>query len=84
MARNPRVLVLNGPSVGVDVGSKAEIHAIIADLAAHGLGVIVISDDLPEVLSTCHRILVMRAGQLVEDIPAGQVTETDLAHRLAS
>lgn len=84
MARSPRVLVLNGPSVGVDVGSKAEIHGIIADLAAQGLGVIVISDDLPEVLATCHRILVMKAGRLVEDIPSGQVTETDLAHRLAS
>ncbi len=84
MARSPRVLVLNGPSVGVDVGSKAEIHGIIADLAAQGLGIIVISDDLPELLSTCQRILVMKAGKLVEDIPAGQVTETDLAHRLAS
>lgn len=84
MARSPRVLVLNGPSVGVDVGSKAEIHGIIADLAAQGLGVIVISDDLPEVLATCHRILVMKAGRLVEDIHSGQVTETDLAHRLAS
>jgi simple sugar transport system ATP-binding protein len=84
MARSPRVLVLNGPSVGVDVGSKAEIHGIIADLAAQGLGVIVISDDLPEVLATCHRILVMKAGRLVGDIPSGQVTETDLSHRLAS
>ena len=84
MARSPRVLVLNGPSVGVDVGSKAEIHGIIADLAAKGLGVIVISDDLPEVLATCHRILVMKAGQLVDDIPAGHITGTDLAHRLAS
>ena len=84
MARSPQVLVLNGPSVGVDVGSKAEIHGIISDLAAQGLGVIVISDDLPEVLATCHRILVMKAGRLVEDIPAGQVSEADLAHRLAS
>ena len=84
MARSPRVLVLNGPSVGVDVGSKAEIHGIIASLAAQGLGVIVISDDLPELLATCHRILVMKAGRLVEDIPAGQVSDTELAHRLAS
>ncbi len=84
MARGPRVLILNGPSVGVDVGSKAEIHGIIADLAAQGLGVIVISDDLPELLATCHRLLVMKAGRLVEDIPGRGITETDLAHRLAS
>lgn len=84
MARSPRVLILNGPSVGVDVGSKAEIHGIIADLAAQGLGVIVISDDLPELLGTCHRILVMKAGRVTEAIAAGGVTEADLAHRLAS
>lgn len=84
MARSPRVLILNGPSVGVDVGSKAEIHAIIAELAAQGLGVIVISDDLPEVLATCHRILVMKAGRIVEGIPGGSIDETELAHRLAS
>ena len=84
MARSPRVLVLNGPSVGVDVGSKAEIHGIIAELAAHGLGVIVISDDLPELLATCHRILVMKGGRMVEDIAGGSLNETELAHRLAS
>jgi simple sugar transport system ATP-binding protein len=84
MARSPRVLILNGPSVGVDVGSKAEIHGIIAELAAQGLGVIVISDDLPEVLATCHRILVMKAGRMVDNIAAGSLDETELAHRLAS
>ncbi|TNC61514.1 sugar ABC transporter ATP-binding protein [Rubellimicrobium roseum] len=84
LARAPRVLVLNGPSVGVDVGSKAEIHAIIADLAAQGLGVIVISDDLPELLATCHRILVMVEGRIVEDIAGAEATEEGLARRLAS
>ena len=60
LARSPLVLILNGPSVGVDVGSKSDIHDIIRDLASSGLGVVVISDDLPELLTTCHRILVMR------------------------
>ncbi|MEO0999037.1 MAG: sugar ABC transporter ATP-binding protein [Pseudomonadota bacterium] len=84
LARAPEVLILNGPSVGVDVGSKADIHDIIRDLGARGLGVIVISDDLPELLATCHRILVMKSGALVEEIEGGSVTEDDLAHRLAS
>ena len=85
MARQPRVLILNGPSVGVDVGSKAEIHGIIADLAARGLGVIVISDDLPELLATCHRILVMKDGRITEEVMGGSgITEADLSHRLAS
>lgn len=84
LARSPRVLVLNGPSVGVDVGSKADIHQIIRDLSQTGLGVIVISDDLPELLATCHRILVMKGGRVTEDIAGSATTEADLAHRLAS
>lgn len=84
LARAPRVLILNGPSVGVDVGSKADIHDIIRDLAASGIGVIVISDDLPELLATCQRILVMRAGEMVDEIAAADTDESDLLHRLAS
>jgi simple sugar transport system ATP-binding protein len=68
----------------VDVGSKAEIHGIIRDLAGQGLGVIVISDDLPELLATCHRILVMVEGRIVEDIAGVDATEDALARRLAS
>ena len=84
LSRAPRVLILNGPSVGVDVGSKADIHDIIRDLAGQGLGVIVISDDLPELLATCHRILVMRGGRIVDALDRQAVTEDDLAQRLAS
>jgi simple sugar transport system ATP-binding protein len=84
LARGPRVLVLNGPTVGVDVGSKAEIHGIIRDLAGRGLGVLVISDDLPELLATCHRILVMKEGRITDDLPGRATSEADLAHRLAS
>jgi simple sugar transport system ATP-binding protein len=84
LARAPRVLILNGPSVGVDVGSKSDIHDIIRDLAASGLGVVVISDDLPELLATCHRILVMRSGAIVVEIAGGTVSEAELAHKLAS
>jgi simple sugar transport system ATP-binding protein len=84
LACGPRVLVLNGPSVGVDVGSKADIHQIVRNLSKAGLGVIVISDDLPELLATCHRILVMKGGRVTEDIAGSATTEADLAHRLAS
>ena len=84
LARAPQVLVLNGPSVGVDVGSKADIHEIIRDLGGQGLGVIVISDDLPELLATCHRILVMKSGEIMHEIAGGSISEDDLAHKLAS
>jgi rhamnose transport system ATP-binding protein len=60
---NPSVLILDEPTRGVDVGSKAEVHAIVAQLAAEGIGVIVISSDLPEVLVLSDRVLVMREGR---------------------
>ena len=84
LARSPRILLLNGPTVGVDVGSKADIHAIIARLAADGIGVIVISDDIPELLAVYDRILVMQSGRVTEDIPRAAAEENALAARLAS
>ena len=60
---NPAILILDEPTRGVDVGSKAEVHAIIGELAAEGIGVILISSDLPEVLALSDRVLVMREGR---------------------
>ncbi|MCA9983919.1 MAG: sugar ABC transporter ATP-binding protein [Anaerolineales bacterium] len=59
----PRLLILDEPTRGIDVGAKAEVHHIINDLAAQGLGIILISSDLPEVLAMSDRILVMREGR---------------------
>ena len=84
LATAPKILILNGPTVGVDIGSKTDIHQVIASLSESGIGVIVISDDIPEVLATCHRILVMKGGRIVEEIAGGAITESDLAYRLAS
>ena len=83
LARAPRILILNGPTVGVDVGSKADIHGIIARLAAEGIGVIVISDDIPELLAVCDRILVMQSGRTTDEVARSAVTEQSLATRLA-
>src|SRR5277367_5900628 len=60
---NPSILILDEPTRGVDVGSKSEVHAIIGELAAEGIGVIVISSDLPEVLALSDRVLIMREGR---------------------
>ena len=84
LARRPRILILNGPTVGVDVGSKADIHRLIAELSVERLGVIVISDDLPELLTCCHRILLMKEGRIVDEIASGQADEGLLARKLAS
>jgi len=59
----PKVLILDEPTRGIDVGAKAEVHQLVDELAEQGLAIIVISSDLPEVLSMCDRILVMREGR---------------------
>jgi simple sugar transport system ATP-binding protein len=78
LASNPKILVLNGPTVGVDVGSKAEIHEFIRTLAKQGIGILLISDDVPELIQTCHRILLMRSGRIVEEFRREEVTEQKL------
>lgn len=78
MAGRPRILILNRPTVGVDVGSKADIHDIIVELADEGLGIIVISDELSELMRICGRILVMRAGRIIAERIAAETPETEL------
>jgi len=65
-----RVLVLDEPTQGVDVGAKAEIHALIGDLVEQGTAVLLISSELPELLGMCDRIAVMRAGTIAGILPA--------------
>src|SRR5258708_35573098 len=60
---HPVVLVLDEPTRGIDVGAKVEVHAMIGELAAEGIGIIMISSDLPEVLAMSDRVLVMREGK---------------------
>lgn len=73
----PKLLVLNGPTVGVDIGSKAEIHDLVRQLAAEGVGVIVISDDISELLENCNRIIVVHDGYIVGSV-TNDVSETEL------
>jgi simple sugar transport system ATP-binding protein len=81
---DPRILVLNGPTVGVDVGAKAEIHRIIRQLAADGLAVLMISDDVPELLENCNRLMTMHNGRIVETFEPGTLREGDISRRLGS
>jgi simple sugar transport system ATP-binding protein len=78
LAIDPRVLILHGPTVGVDVGSKDTIYQIIQRLAARGIGVIIISDDLPELLRNCDRILLMRKGRVEQEFDADGLSEAEL------
>ena len=83
LATKAKVLLFDEPTKGVDVGAKAEIYKVIGDLAAEGLGVVVVSSYLPEVLGLADRVLVMRQGSVAGELPATGATEEDVL-RLAS
>jgi simple sugar transport system ATP-binding protein len=78
MASRPRILILNRPTVGIDVGSKSDIHRIILDLAGNGVAIVIISDELPELMALCDRILVMRAGSVIAERERGATSENEL------
>ncbi len=83
MMANPKVLILDEPTRGVDVGAKSDIHSLMCRFAAKGMAVIMISSELPEVMGMSDRILVYHEGRLNgevtrEDIQANRVTQTDL------
>jgi putative multiple sugar transport system ATP-binding protein len=71
----PKVLILDEPTRGIDVGAKYEIYTIINDLAAQGKGVIVISSEMPELLGICDRIYVMNEGRFVDEMPAKEASQ---------
>ena len=72
------VLILNGPTVGVDVGAKQDIHHLVHELANEGLAVIMISDDLPEVVVNCNRAIVMKDGLIVGEMTSEDLTEENI------
>jgi rhamnose transport system ATP-binding protein len=82
LATKPKLLILDEPTQGVDVGAKSEIHRIIRRLAAEGMGVLMISSDLPEVLGMSDRILVMRGGTVVAALPGGSAAQEVMAAAL--
>ena len=78
-----RILLLDEPTRGVDIAAKKEIYATIADLAARGMGILLISSELPEVLGMCDRTLVMREGRLVGEFTREEATEEKILARAA-
>ncbi len=80
LANDLKVLILNGPTVGVDIGAKYDIHRLIRDLARErGLAVLLVSDDLPEVMATCNRVLIMRDGRIADEMAVADATTQQLA-----
>lgn len=79
LARDLKVLILNGPTVGVDIGSKHDIHQILRRLAEQGLGIIIISDDIPEILANCSKVLIMRGGRISATLSSKEADEQALS-----
>ncbi|MGE5134567.1 MAG: sugar ABC transporter ATP-binding protein [Gemmatimonadota bacterium] len=75
LLRQPRLLIADEPTRGVDVGAKRAIYDLLASLAAGGLGVLIISSDIEEVLGLAHRVLVMRGGRIAAELSGGDMTE---------
>jgi ABC-type sugar transport system ATPase subunit len=83
LAARSRILILDEPTRGVDVGAKAEIHALIGEIASQGAAVLLISSELPEVLTLSQRILVLRSGRIVGEMPQSQATQDGLLRLMA-
>jgi simple sugar transport system ATP-binding protein len=78
LATDPRILILDSPTVGVDVGAKEGIFQIVDALAARGIAIILISDEVEEVLHESHRVLVMLSGRITATFDPRQVSEQEL------
>ena len=81
-ATNPHLMILNGPTVGVDVGSKREILEIIRDRAQSGMSFLLVSDDIPELIQICHRVLVIKNGKVSKEFLEADLNEADLYKEL--
>jgi ABC-type sugar transport system ATPase subunit len=82
LAIDPNILLLDEPTVGIDVGAKAEIYRLMDELAAAGMGLLLISSELPEVLSMSDRILVIHNGRIVTEFSREEATEDKIIHSI--
>jgi simple sugar transport system ATP-binding protein len=80
----PKILILDGPTVGVDVLAKNSIYETIKELVSHGVSIILISDEIYEVLNNCNRILIMKKGKIVDMLYSEEITEEELYQKVWS
>ena len=78
IASNPKVLILDEPTRGVDVGAKVEIYKVINELAEQGLPIVMISSEMPEIIGMCDRVIVMREGVVMGELDKAELCEEGL------
>ena len=83
LATQPRVIILDEPTKGIDIGSKAAVHEFMAELAAQGLAVIMVSSEIPEILGMSDRVIVMRDGRIVDEVAGDRMTPEVLVRAAA-
>ncbi len=83
LCKNPKFLILDEPTRGIDIGAKGEIQALINELAEEGLGVLMISSELEELVEGCSRVIVMRDGQRVAELRGDEVSQNAIIHSMA-
>ncbi|MBA3520585.1 MAG: sugar ABC transporter ATP-binding protein, partial [Rhizobiales bacterium] len=84
LATEPRILIMDEPTRGIDVGAKAEIHRLMGEFARRGMAILMISSELPEVLGMSDRVLVMRAGRIVAEFDRAEATQARVAAAMMS
>ncbi|MFN7224558.1 MAG: sugar ABC transporter ATP-binding protein [Paracoccaceae bacterium] len=83
LATQPRVIILDEPTKGIDIGSKAAVHEFMAELAAQGLAIIMVSSEIPEILGMSDRVIVMREGRIVDEVAGERMTPEALVRAAA-
>ena len=78
LARRPKLLIIDEPTRGIDVGTKAEVHRLLDELVGQGVAVLMISSELPEVLGMADRVLVLREGRLVTELSRAEADEASI------
>jgi rhamnose transport system ATP-binding protein len=78
LATNPKLLIMDEPTRGIDVGAKSEIHRLMSELAQQGMAILMISSELPEILGMSDRVLVMREGQIVAEFSRAEATQENI------
>ena len=81
LSTDPKIFIVDEPTAGVDIGAKAEIHRLLRDLARKGMGVIVISSELPEILKVSDRIVIMKKGKIVGEMESGEATQEKILEK---
>ncbi len=75
---NPSVIIMDEPTRGIDVGAKSEIHTMLRELSNNGIGIILISSELPEIIGMCDRVIVMHEGRITGEVSGSEITEKNI------